>query len=97
MSKRQGIVRIVQRTRGFWQTFLPTWSWRVDGVLAAVIIMAIGATHYAPATIFTLYLNAVALFALGFMLKRNLRRDTTWKDLRDAIRNKANSQRRTFK
>ncbi len=96
-TKLQRLARIVGRAVTLAQTFLPSWSWRIDGVLAAIIITAICAAHFVPSAMFTLYLNGFALFALGFMLKRNLRRDTSWKDLRDAIRTKADSQRRTLK
>lgn len=94
MASKTTISRIIARIRSFTQSLLPEWSWRIDGGLVAAIVTAIAAAHYFPTSLITLYLNGLALFAFGYMLKRNLKRDTSWKDLRDEIRNKANSRRR---
>ncbi len=59
------------------------WSWRIDGPALFVVI----ATLLADRTplrhsLVIAWMNVVAIFAIGLILHRNLRRDVKWRDVR---------------
>jgi len=69
---------------------LPSWTWRIDGLLSLLIVLAMLSDRLGIVGTAGSFLNAFALFALGFILKRNLRRDVTWRDLRAQLQAKLN-------
>jgi hypothetical protein len=63
-----------------------TWSWKIDGlaiaILGATLLIdrtGIGHTRYAT------WASVIALFALGLLLRRHLKRDIKWRDLRRQV------------
>lgn len=64
----------------------PTWSWKIDGVAlvmvcATLVVDRTALTHSA----ITAWLNVLSIFALGLILRRNLRRDVKWHDVKQQL------------
>ncbi|MFP3637920.1 hypothetical protein [Paraburkholderia sp. SIMBA_054] len=75
----------VQKT--VWLALFGRWVWKVDGCLAAVVALTMTVDKFVTSGgRLQMILNVFALFALGLILKRNLRRDVKWRDLPDIMR-----------
>ena len=85
----------VQLPTKFAEVFTGAWSWKVDAPCLAVVALAVWIDRYLDAGIPKEVLNLLALFCLGYILKRNLRRDVKFRHLKGALRDSQwNSQGR---
>lgn len=76
----------VQLPRNMTQVFTGGWSWKIDGPCLALVVLAVWLDRYMDAGVPKEILNLLALFGLGYILKRNLRRDVKFQHLKGALR-----------
>ncbi|MGF6440614.1 hypothetical protein [Paraburkholderia youngii] len=76
----------VQLPKNMTQVFTGVWSWKVDGPCLGVVVLAVWLDRYMDPSVPKEILNLLALFALGYILKRNLRRDVKFRHLKVALR-----------
>lgn len=73
--------------------FTHRWSWKIDGPCLAVVLLALCIDRFLANAMPKEVLNLLALFALGLMLKRNLRKDVKLRHLKDALRERHSNQK----
>lgn len=66
--------------------FTRVWSWKIDAPCLAVVVLAVWIDRYLGPGVPKEILNLLALFCIGYLLKRNLRRDVKIRHVKDALR-----------